>query len=120
MTDLRERIAEALFYAWLREQYDELPAHLIYHAADDFLELPLSIRRIFYEQADAILPIIEEEKRKATQYTINKPKEPQVIIPESTLRWWRELVYINPQDLAPRIDAILKPVPTASPVEKEG
>lgn len=32
----------------------------------------------------------------------------EVKIPVSTLKWWRELVDLNPQDLAPRIDAYLR------------
>ena len=32
---------------------------------------------------------------------------PQVPVSEDTLRWWRELTTVNPQDLAPRIDAYL-------------
>lgn len=30
--------------------------------------------------------------------------EPKAVIPLSTLKWWRELVDLNPQDLAPRMD----------------
>lgn len=30
-----------------------------------------------------------------------------VVVPRETLKWWRELVDINPQDLAPRMDAML-------------
>lgn len=32
---------------------------------------------------------------------------PSVTVTVETLRWWRELVDLNPQDLAPRIDAYL-------------
>lgn len=28
-------------------------------------------------------------------------------VPVSTLKWWRELIDLNPQDLAPRIDVFL-------------
>ncbi|QEW27816.1 hypothetical protein RIdsm_03636 [Roseovarius indicus] len=31
--------------------------------------------------------------------------EPHATVPLSTLRWWRELVDLNPADLAPRLDA---------------
>ena len=31
-----------------------------------------------------------------------------VTIPLNTLKWWRELVDLNPQDLAPRMDEIIK------------
>ena len=30
-----------------------------------------------------------------------------VVVPVSSLRWWRELVDLNPADLAPRVDAML-------------
>lgn len=30
-----------------------------------------------------------------------------VLIPRASLKWWRELVDLNPADLAPRIDAYL-------------
>ncbi len=33
--------------------------------------------------------------------------EPQATIPLTVLRWWRELVD-HPQDLAPRMDAVIK------------
>lgn len=29
------------------------------------------------------------------------------LVPLDTLKWWRELVDLNPRDLAPRIDAVL-------------
>lgn len=32
------------------------------------------------------------------------PDEPMATVPLSTLRWWRELVDLNPADLAPRLD----------------
>lgn len=41
------------------------------------------------------------------------PGQPSVLlrqnvpVPVETLRWWRQLVDLNPQDLAPRIDALL-------------
>ena len=31
-----------------------------------------------------------------------------VVVPVKTLEWWRELVDLNPQDLAPRMDARIK------------
>lgn len=31
------------------------------------------------------------------------------IVGIGTLKWWRELVDLNPQDLAPRIDSMLAP-----------
>ena len=39
-----------------------------------------------------------------------------VSIPRASLKWWRELVDINPADLAPRIDAYL----TAPPIAQQG
>lgn len=33
--------------------------------------------------------------------------EGYVLVPVQSLRWWRELAEINPQDLVPRIDAML-------------
>lgn len=30
--------------------------------------------------------------------------EPKAVIPLSTLKWWRQLVDLNPADLAPRMD----------------
>lgn len=30
--------------------------------------------------------------------------EPKAVIPLSTLKWWRQLVDLNPKDLAPRMD----------------
>ena len=30
-----------------------------------------------------------------------------VVVPRATLQWWRDLVDLNPQDLAPRMDAML-------------
>ena len=34
--------------------------------------------------------------------------EPKAVIPLSVLKWWRELVDLNPDDLAPRMDAQIK------------
>lgn len=34
--------------------------------------------------------------------------EPKAVVPLSTLRWWRKLVDLNPQDLAPRLDDQIK------------
>jgi hypothetical protein len=34
--------------------------------------------------------------------------EPKAAIPLSVLKWWRELVDLNPADLAPRMDAAIK------------
>ena len=31
--------------------------------------------------------------------------EPKAVVPLSVLKWWRELVDLNPADLAPRLDA---------------
>ena len=36
-----------------------------------------------------------------------------VSIPLKTLKWWRELVDLNPADLAPRMDAYLTAEPVA-------
>jgi hypothetical protein len=33
-------------------------------------------------------------------------------IPVKTLKWWRELVDLNPQDLAPRLDQYIKQAET--------
>ena len=33
--------------------------------------------------------------------------EGYALVPVQSLRWWRELAEINPQDLVPRIDAML-------------
>ena len=34
--------------------------------------------------------------------------EPKAAIPLTTLRWWRELAELNPQDLLPRLDDVIK------------
>lgn len=34
-------------------------------------------------------------------------------VPRRTLKWWRELVDLNPADLAPRMDALLAAPPAA-------
>ena len=33
--------------------------------------------------------------------------EPKAAIPLTTLKWWRELVDLNPADLAPRMDQVI-------------
>ncbi len=33
--------------------------------------------------------------------------EPVVTVSLATLKWWRELVDLNPQDLAPRMDDVI-------------
>lgn len=35
------------------------------------------------------------------------------MVPLATLQWWRQLVDLNPQDLAPRLDAFIADKPTA-------
>jgi hypothetical protein len=44
---------------------------------------------------------LQSENKKAAE-------EPMVSIPLSTLKWWRQLVDSNPQDLAPRMDAYIR------------
>ena len=34
--------------------------------------------------------------------------EPKAVIPLTVLKWWRELVDLNPADLAPRMDEYIK------------
>lgn len=34
-------------------------------------------------------------------------QEPKAVVPLTVLRWWRELVDLNPSDLAPRFDALI-------------
>lgn len=44
------------------------------------------------------------------------------IVPAEALKWWRELVDLNPQDLAPRLDAriaAVRALPTPDPVLPE-
>lgn len=47
-----------------------------------------------------------EELSKKTDVAI--ALEPQATIPLSVMKWWRELVDLNPQDLAPRMDQIIQ------------
>lgn len=44
----------------------------------------------------------------AEKTSIDIALEPKAVVPLSTLKWWRELVDLNPGDLAPRLDAQIK------------
>ena len=48
-----------------------------------------------------------------TEEDFMKPRDPIATMPLSTLKWWRELVDLNPQDLAPRMDEVIKRFETA-------
>lgn len=52
---------------------------------------------------------IDAEKILAERDALNSPEIPEgsVIVPRVTLQWWRQLLDLNPSDLAPRIDAYI-------------
>lgn len=97
------------------------PVSLVDTATEQFESLagePVSER---YKLRDAVETIrksgidIDAEKIQAERDSLNYPEIPEgsVIVPLSTLTFWRELVDLNPADLVPRIDAYI----TASSME---
>ena len=66
-----------------------------------------------YEIGDGSCGLHEEEKRAnepAQRYILEQwlKGNGKVIVDIETLKWWRELVDLNPNDLKPRLDGKIK------------